>query len=126
MRRIGFYRRDRMDFHRSHGLSGTSVAARMGINRIVVDGSQVLDETQWMDGRSTARHRHTDDRRRGGGFRATIGLWALREYWRAVTDRTTQVVRALRPEDLDEAVTTHQLRRLASDEGVITTSAAWV
>src|SRR5919199_4027832 len=100
----------------------------VGVNRIVVDRCQVLDEASWVDRLQVPRRdigtEMTDSE--VDTLSATIDVSALRGYWQAVTERTAQVVRALRPEDLDAPVGSDELRRLAADEGVITMRAAWV
>jgi len=100
----------------------------VGVNRIVVDRCQVLDEGGWTDRLQVARRdigtEMTDAE--VAALSTTIDLSALRAYWQAVTERTTEVVRALRPEDLDVPVSTEYLRRLVVEEGVITTTAGWV
>jgi hypothetical protein len=100
----------------------------VGINRIVVDRCQVLDEADWMNRLQVQRRdigtEMTDAEVEA--LSATIELSALREYWRTVTDTTTRAVHAMRPQDLDAPVQKDQLHRLIAEEGVITTSAAWV
>jgi DinB superfamily len=100
----------------------------VGVNRIVVDCGQVLDRGSWTDRLQVPRRdigtEMTDAE--VDELSARIDVSVLREYWHAVTEQTTQVVRALRPEHLDEPVDLDQLHRLVSEEGVIATSAGWV
>ena len=99
----------------------------VGVNRFVVDGTQVLD-TGWLG-------RLGVDRRDVGtgmtdaevdALSARIDLSALRAYWQAITRRTLDVVATLRGEKLDAIVPAERVRRVCADEGAVTPGAAWL
>ncbi len=93
----------------------------LAINRFVGDCSQVLDDEEWMPRLEVYR------RDIGQGmtfaevdeFGARVNLEALRSYWAAVGRRTTEVVSALSPADLDETIDATRVHRVIFDEGAI-------
>jgi hypothetical protein len=100
----------------------------VGLNRLVVDRPQVLDQEDWPTRLGVSLRQYgtgmTDDE--VGDFSAQIDLGALLAYWAAVGRRTVEVVESLCPEDLDTVPDTSQVRRVLYDEGVLGPNAAWV
>jgi hypothetical protein len=100
----------------------------VGVNRILVDSKQVLDEGGWIDRLRVPRRdigtEMTDSD--VGVLSEGIDLQALRDYWHAVCERTTEIVTALHADDLNTPVTAEHLRCLVVEEGVIAANAAWV
>jgi hypothetical protein len=100
-------------------------AEDMGVNRLVADRPQVLD-----DGHLARLGVMT----RGGGTGMTDGecdavaarvdVAAVGAYWAAVGARTAEVVAGLDPADLDEVVGPEQLRRLLVGEEAVAPDAA--
>lgn len=99
----------------------------VGVNRFVVDRSQVLDDG-WHPRLAVARRdvgtgmtdAEVDD------LSARIDLPALRGYWDAVTRRTLDVVETLRGADLDTLVPAEHVRRVASVEGAVAPGVDWL
>lgn len=91
-----------------------------GLNRFVVDRSQILDEGQWMQ-RMNAPWRHhgtgmtfpeVDD------LSQQIDLSALHNYSNAILVRTREVVRQLDLDDLAEIIQPERARMIVMDEGL--------
>lgn len=91
-----------------------------GLNRFVVDRSQILDEGQWMQ-RMNAPWRHhgtgmtfpeVDD------LSQQIDLSALHNYSNAILGRTREVVRQLDLDDLAEIIQPERARMIVMDEGL--------
>ncbi len=91
-----------------------------GLNRFVVDGTQVLDDGNWLErmglpwrhhgsGMSLAEVDELDER---------INLDALQEYSQAVQERTRTILKSLKLEDLDDAMEENQLRKILVNEGL--------
>src|SRR3954468_2619697 len=92
----------------------------IGVNRLVVDRSQILLEEEWPGrlnvslqdiGTGMADDEVTD-------FSARVNLEALRAYRAAVGRRTHDVIRTLDPSDLDQVLDPAQLRRVI-EEGAL-------
>ena len=91
-----------------------------GMNRFVINGSQVLDDGRWMERMSLPwRHHGTEmsitevdqlDQR--------IDLSALQEYSRAVQARTRAVIKTLEMDDLDAEMDEERLRQIMVNEGL--------
>lgn len=91
-----------------------------GLNRFVVDGSQVLDDGNWMARMNLPwRHHGTEmslaevdqlDRR--------IDLSALQAYSQAVQERTRAILKVLDVDELDAEMKEDQLRKIMVDEGL--------
>jgi hypothetical protein len=100
----------------------------VGTSRFVADLPQVLEVGAW----TTAMN--VPLRQWGTGMTDTevtdlserIDLTALRGYWEAVGQQTRDVVRSLRPEDLEEAVDDGRRRQILTGEGVLGPNARWV
>ena len=100
----------------------------VGVNRLLADRPQVLDEEGWLGRMQVAR------RDVGTGMEAAevdalsagIDLDALRGYWAAVTRRTIAVVDTLRGLDLEALVPAERVERVALEEGAVHPSAAWL
>ena len=100
----------------------------VGVNRLVADRGQVLDDEGWLPRLRVAR------RDIGTGMTASevdelsarLDLEALRAYWAAVSRRTLEVVVCLRPDDLDAPVDPERHHRLISDEHLLGEHAGWV
>jgi hypothetical protein len=97
-----------------------------GLNRFVVDRSQVLDEGQWMQ-RMNIPWRHN-----GGGLTSTevddlnqrIDLQALHGYSNDVRTRTVEIVTQIDPDSLDAVVEMDRLHKILYDEGLAMSSQA--
>ncbi|MFQ5946185.1 MAG: DinB family protein [Anaerolineae bacterium] len=97
------------------------------VNVGVAGRSQVLDEDNWLDRLKVPR------RDIGTGMTseevselsAALDISALRAYRASVGRRTQEIVRALRPEELDEVIAESHLRRAIS-EGAFGPNAGWV
>ena len=88
-----------------------------GVNFLVAQRPQVLDEG-WLK-RLGLSHRDigtgmTDDE--VSDFSEGVDISALRDYHRAVAQRTQEIARSLRPEDLDEMVDPSCITRLIKEE----------
>jgi DinB family protein len=99
----------------------------VGVNRFVVDGTQVLDDG-W-------HARLGVDRRDVGtgmtdaevdALSARVDLAALRAYWEALTRRTLEVVGTLRGQDLGDVVPADRVKRVCVDDGAVATGAEWL
>ena len=99
----------------------------VGVNRFVVDGTQVLD-AGWLA-------RLGVDRRDVGtgmtdaevdALSARVDLAALRAYWEALTRRTLEVVETLRGQDLGAIVPADRVKRVCADEGAVAARAEWL
>ncbi|WP_322506398.1 DinB family protein [Anaerolinea sp.] len=90
------------------------------VNRFLLDCPQVLDEDDWMTRMNLPWRHH------GGGMTLAevdelsqrISLDALRGYAQAVSVRTLEAVAHLSADDLDEALSEAQVRRVVVDEGL--------
>ena len=99
----------------------------VGINRLVADHPQVLDDERWAD-RLGMPVRHIGTGMADGevtGFSASVDIQALLAYRAAVGRRTLEIVSALHPERLDDVLDLPHLRRVAA-EGTLGEQAAWV
>ena len=91
-----------------------------GLNRFVVDGSQVLDDGSWME-KMDLPIRHS-----GGDMNFAevddlsqrINLQALQEYSKAVQLRTREIVSQLTYDSLDAVMEEEYLRVILFDEGL--------
>jgi hypothetical protein len=98
----------------------------VGLNRFVVDRPQVLDDGQWMHRLNVPwRHQGTgmtfpevDD------LNQRINLTALRDYSRAVQNRTREVVQQLTLNDLAAIVPLERVQAIVNDEGLAHSQAA--
>jgi hypothetical protein len=99
----------------------------VGVNRFVVDGTQVLD-SGWLARLGVER------RDVGTGMTdaevdalsARVDLAALRAYWEAITRRTLDVAQTLRGQELDAIVPAERVKRVCADEGAVMPGAAWL
>ena len=99
----------------------------VGVNRFVLDRSQVLDDG-WLERLGVGR------RDVGTGMRdaevdelsARIELPALRGYWQAVSARTLAALETLRGSDLEVVVPAERVRRVATAEGAVAPGAEWL
>ena len=100
----------------------------VGANALVAGGPQTLDDGDWPARLRVARR----DIGTGmtneevGVLSDAVDLAALRGYWDAVGRRTTEVVRALLPADLDAPVDDARVRRVFVDDGAFAPAAGWV
>ena len=91
-----------------------------GLNRFVVDRSQVLDEGSWME------HMNVPWRHHGGemtfaevdALNERVNLRALHEYSRAVRTRTLEIVDQLDETNLSSVMEEERLRMILFDEGL--------
>jgi len=91
-----------------------------GMNRFVVDGSQVLDDGRWMERINLPwRHHGTEmsfaevdelDQR--------VDLSALQDYSRAVQARTRAILKTLHMDDLDAEMDEERLTQILVNEGL--------
>lgn len=99
----------------------------VGVNRFVVDGTQVLDDG-WLErlgvGRRDVGTGMTDAE--VDQLSARVDLGALRGYWEALAQRTLKVVETLRGRDLDELVPADRVQRVCADEGAVAPGAGWL
>jgi hypothetical protein len=99
----------------------------VGVNRFIVDGTQVLDDG-WLARLGVKRRdvgtgmsdADVDD------LSARIDLVALRGYWEALTRRTLEVVQTLRGADLTEVVPADRVKSVCADEGAVAPGAEWL
>jgi len=94
-------------------------AEDIGVNRFAHDRQQVFDEGQWVKridaGRRDLGTSMTSDEVTALSARLDAG--ALRDYWRAVADRTLDVVRREGTRGWDEAVDPARIRRAIREDG---------
>jgi hypothetical protein len=91
-----------------------------GVNRLIAERTQVLDEGKW------GERLHVPIRHHGTGMTdeevtdlsRRIDLHALRAYYEAVKSRTVEVVQTLSAEQLDEVNELAYLRQVLFDEGM--------
>jgi hypothetical protein len=99
----------------------------VGVNRFVVDRSQVLDDG-WLARLGVTRRdvgtgmsdQEVDE------LSARIDLGALRGYWDAVTRRTPEVVESLRGSDLEALLPADRVKHVAVAEGAVAPGAEWL
>ncbi|HEY3067886.1 MAG TPA: DinB family protein [Methylomirabilota bacterium] len=99
----------------------------VGVNRLLADRPQVLDDG-WMERLAVSRRdvgtgmtgAEVDD------LSARIDVDGLRGYWTAVTQRTLTVIETLRAGDLDAPVDAARVQRVAAGEGAVAPAAAWL
>ena len=91
-----------------------------GLNRFVVDGSQVLDDGSWMEKMNLPiRHNGGDmNFAEVDDLSHRINLQALQEYSKAVQLRTREVVSQLTYDSLDAVMEEEYLRVILFDEGL--------
>ena len=91
-----------------------------GLNRFVVDRSQILDEGQWMQRMNVPWRHH------GGGMTFAevddlsqrIDLTALHDYSRSVRERTHEIAAQIAQVDLDATIQRERARLIVLDEGL--------
>ena len=91
-----------------------------GLNRFVVDGSQVLDDGSWMEKMNLPiRHNGGDmNFAEVDDLSQRINLQALQEYSKAVQIRTREIVSQLTYDSLDSVMEEDYLRVILFDEGL--------
>lgn len=91
-----------------------------GLNRFVVDGSQVLDDGNWMERMNLPWRHHGSEMSLAevDELNRRVDLSALQEYSKAVQERTRVLIQTLEMDDLDAAMEEAQLRRIMVDEGL--------
>ena len=91
-----------------------------GLNRFVVDRSQVLDEGSWMQRMNVPWRHHGSDMTFAevDELNQRINIQALQEYSRAVQFRTREIVSQLDPGSLDAVMDAERLRMILFDEGL--------
>jgi len=91
-----------------------------GLNRFVVDGSQVLDDGSWMEKMNLPiRHNGGDmNFAEVDDLSQRINLQALQEYSKAVQLRTREIVSQLTYDSLDSVMEEGYLRVILFDEGL--------
>lgn len=91
-----------------------------GLNRFVVDGSQVLDDGSWMEKMNLPiRHNGGDmNFAEVDDLSQRINLQALQEYSKAVQLRTREIVSQLTYDSLDAVMEEGYLRVILFDEGL--------
>ena len=101
----------------------------VGVNRLVVDRPQVFDEEGDWPGRLNLPQRQV-----GVGMEdievdeltAAIDIEGLRDYWRAVGERTRMVVQDLDPAVLDEVPDPAHVRHVLYGEQMVPDSVGWI
>lgn len=99
----------------------------VGVNRFIVDGTQVLDDG-WV-GRLGVGRRDVGTGMSDAevdALSARVDMDALRGYWEALTRRTLGIVETLRGRDLGEVVPADRVKRVCADEGAVAAGAAWL
>jgi len=91
-----------------------------GLNRFVVDGSQVLDDGNWMERMNLPWRHHGSEMSLAevDELNRRVDLSALQDYSQAVQERTRVIVRALEMEGLNVAMEEARLRQIMVDEGL--------
>jgi hypothetical protein len=91
-----------------------------GLNRFVMDRSQVFDEDNWMERLNIPWRHHGTDMTFAevDELNQRIDLSALQEYSRFVQLRTREIISALSPSDLDPIMEEDYLRHLMLEEGL--------
>lgn len=91
-----------------------------GLNRFVVDRSQVLDEGNWMERMNYPWRHHGSEMTLSevDELSQRIDLSALYEYSQAVQVRTREIVSSLDARDLDAQMGADRLRKLIIEEGL--------
>lgn len=91
-----------------------------GLNRFVVDGSQVLDEGPWMERLRIAWRHHGSEMPLAevDELGQRIDLSALYDYSNAVQARTRDIISNLAMSDLDAVMEEVRLRKIVIDEGL--------
>lgn len=91
-----------------------------GLNRFVMDRSQVFDEGNWMERLNIPWRHHGTDMTFAevDELNQRIDLSALQEYSRFVQLRTREIISALSPSDLDPIMEEDYLRHLMLEEGL--------
>ena len=99
----------------------------VGVNRFVLDRSQVLDDG-WLERLGVGRRDVGTGMRdaEGDELSARIELPALRGYWQAVSARTLAALETLRGSDLEVVVPAERVRRVATAEGAVAPGAEWL
>jgi hypothetical protein len=100
----------------------------VGVNRLVADRPQLIDEEPWL-ARLNAPRRDI-----GTGMTSDevtdlsgrIDLTALRAYWDALYRRTLAIVRDLPADALAEPIDRDYMRRMIAEEAVLGPRAGWV
>jgi hypothetical protein len=94
-------------------------AEDIGVNRFATDAPEVFDDGGWQKRLSVAR------RDVGTGMTseevadlsAQIDVSALRDYWRAVGQRTVDVIRSHGSKEWDEVIDSDRIRQIVRDQG---------
>lgn len=91
-----------------------------GLNRFVMDRSQVFDEDNWMERLNIPWRHHGTDMTFAevDELNQRIDLSALQEYSRFVQLRTREIISALSPSDLNPIMEEDYLRHLMLEEGL--------
>ncbi|MDT0608319.1 DinB family protein [Croceitalea rosinachiae] len=103
-------------------------AEDVGINRLVTDGQQVFDQSDWMG------NLNIDIRHFGTGMTKeeveslsnSIDIEALKNYHEAVGEQTTKVFKKVADMPLYENLDKDYLHKVMIDEGVLHKNALWV
>ncbi len=100
----------------------------VGVNRFVVDRSQVVDDEGWLSRLNFPRRDVGSDMTEVevSDLNERIDAAALRGYWQAVYRRTLGVVRGLQPTDLDAPVSPAHVHHVAVEDGAVGPNAGWL
>ncbi len=98
-----------------------------GVNRLVADRFQILDEGQWDERmRVPIRHHGTGmTTQEVTDFSNRVDIPSLWAYFDAVDRRTIEVAKMLRPQQLDEENDLTHLHRVLFDEGMLNPNINW-
>jgi hypothetical protein len=105
-----------------------SRAEDVGINRLVADRGQVLDDEGWLARLGIdIRHQGTGQTAEEATATTTcLNLEALRAYTTAVEHRTLAVVESLEPDLLDDTLDPGRTHQVLFDEGFAHSNGAWL
>lgn len=103
-------------------------AEDLAVNRLVARRPPVISDSEWPARLGVSRRDvgtgMTDDE--VADLSTRLNLDGLRAYWGAVGERTVNVVKALRPEELDEINEPEYVRQICAEDGLFVESAGWV
>jgi uncharacterized damage-inducible protein DinB len=99
-----------------------------GVNRLVAEQSQVLDEGEWNQRmKLSIRHHGTGmTPQEMAALSDTVDLLALRGYYEAVRAKTVDLVQTIQPDRLDLVNDEDYVRGVLRDEGMLNPAIDWI